>query len=168
MQREQISIPRMVCYVLFSILIFTLQTSVLGGAPLFGFRVDLLPALVAAAALLNGPREAAIVGVAVGLLYDLGTVGLDGIYPLFFLLFGLAAGRISRLVFRSSYVSMMILTASETVILGLLRYMLSLSRLGASFLPVLRQIVAGTLLTCLFCFIVYFPMRRLSAIFSDR
>ena len=33
---------------------------------------------------------------------------------------------------------------------------------GASFLIVLRQLAVGTVLTCLFCFIVYLPLRRLS------
>lgn len=58
---------------------------------IFGSAVDLLPALVTAAALLGGPAEAAVVGVMVGICYDLSFTGVDGLYPLFFLLFGYAA-----------------------------------------------------------------------------
>ena len=66
-----------------------------------------------------------------------------------------------RLLTRN-YISMLILTAFECVLLGLLRYLFSLMHAGASFLIVLRQLAVGTVLTCLFCFIVYLPLRRLS------
>ena len=88
MQREHISIPKLIAYVLFSVIIFALQTR--------------------------------------------------------------------------NYISMLILTAFECVLLGLLRYLFSLMHAGASFLIVLRQLAVGTVLTCLFCFIVYLPLRRLS------
>lgn len=48
------------------------------------------------------------------------------------------------------------------MLLGLLRYLFSLMHAGASFLIVLRQLAVGTVLTCLFCFVVYLPLRRLS------
>ena len=62
MQREHISIPKLIAYVLFSVIIFALQTGTFGGMRIFGSAVDLLPALVTAAALLSGPAEAAVVG----------------------------------------------------------------------------------------------------------
>ena len=149
MQREHISIPKLIAYVLFSVIIFALQTGTFGGMRIFGSAVDLLPALVTAAALLGGPAEAAVVGV-------------DGLYPLFFLLFGYAAGKLCQRLLTRNYISMLILTAFECVLLGLLRYLFSLMHAGASFLIVLRQLAVGTVLTCLFCFIVYLPLRRLS------
>ena len=93
MQREHISIPKLIAYVLFSVIIFALQTGTFGGMRIFGSAVDLLPALVTAAALLGGPAEAAVTGVTVGICYDLSFTGVDGLYPLFFLLFGYAAGK---------------------------------------------------------------------------
>lgn len=124
--------------------------------------IDLLPALVTAAALLGGPAEAAVVGLTVGICYDLSFTGVDGLYPLFFLLFGYAAGKLCQRLLTRNYISMLILTAFECVLLGLLRYLFSLMHAGASFLIVLRQLAVGTVLTCLFCFIVYLPLRRLS------
>ena len=53
MQREHISIPQLIAYVLFSVIIFALQTGTFGGMRIFGSAVDLLPALVTAAALLG-------------------------------------------------------------------------------------------------------------------
>lgn len=169
MQREQISIPKILLYILAVLLLYVLQTSWFGTWSIRGYHLDLLPALVAAAALLDGPTEGVIVGVAVGLFYDLGFIGIDGLYPLFFMLFGLIAGAMSRLTLSGSYVSMLLMTAVEMLVLGLVRYFVYLlPQAGASFLLVLQQIVGGTLLTCIFCFIVYLPMRRISRIFTDR
>ncbi|MFQ9126047.1 MAG: hypothetical protein ACLR4Z_03610 [Butyricicoccaceae bacterium] len=57
MQRELISIPKMLLYALVTVLVYVIQTSVFGAHPLFGYHVDLLPAAVTAAALLDGPVE---------------------------------------------------------------------------------------------------------------
>ncbi|MDO5142702.1 MAG: hypothetical protein Q4D31_06755 [Eubacteriales bacterium] len=169
MQRERISIPQIALYLLLTIAVYALQTSLFGRWSIRGYHLDLLPALVTAAALLDGPAEGVIVGVAVGLLYDLGFIGIDGLYPLFFLLFGLFAGAMSRLTLSGSYASMLIMTAVEMIVIGLVRYFVYLlPQAGASFALVLRQIVGGTLLTCLLCFAVYLPMRRISQRFASR
>ena len=142
MQREHISIPKLIAYVLFSVIIFALQTGTFGGMRIFGSAVDLLPALVTAAAGIERVSKV--------------------LMPLFFLLFGYAAGKLCQRLLTRNYISMLILTAFECVLLGLLRYLFSLMHAGASFLIVLRQLAVGTVLTCLFCFIVYLPLRRLS------
>ena len=96
MQRERMSIPRLILFGLWALFIFVVQTSVFGAANLFGYHVDLLPAAVAAAALLSSPAEGAVLGVIVGVLYDIGTVGIDGLMPIFFFAFGYGAGALSR------------------------------------------------------------------------
>ena len=169
MQRERLSIPKIVLYILLALLLCVVQTTLFGAWSIAGYHVDVLPALVVAAALLDGPAEGMIVGIAVGLLYDLGFIGIDGLYPLFFLLFGLGAGVFSRMALSGSYVSMLLTTAFEMVLLGLLRYFAYLlPQAGASLGLVFRQVAAGTLLTCLFSFVAYFPMRRISRLFADR
>lgn len=169
MQRERLSIPKIVLYILLALLLYVVQTTLFGAWSIAGYHVDVLPALVVAAALLDGPVEGMIVGIAVGLLYDLGFIGIDGLYPLFFLLFGLGAGAFSRMALSGSYVSMLLTTAFEMVLLGLLRYFAYLlPQAGASLGLVFRQVAAGTLLTCLFSFVAYFPMRRISRLFADR
>ena len=50
MQRELISIPKILLYIAFTVFLFVFQTSILGAHPLFGYHLDLLPAAVAAAA----------------------------------------------------------------------------------------------------------------------
>ena len=66
MQRERLSIPKIVLYILLVLIIYVLQTTLFGAWSIRGYHVDLLPALVAAAALLDGPAEGVIVGIAVG------------------------------------------------------------------------------------------------------
>lgn len=169
MQREQVSIPKIVLYAVLALVFYALQTSLFGTWSIRGFHIDLMPCFVAAAALLDGPMEGVIVGVIVGVLYDLGFVGIDGVYPIFFMLFGLIAGLLSRLTLSRNYVSMMMLTAGEMITLGLLRYFVYLlPQKGASFSLVLQQIIGGTLLACVLSFLVYWPICRLSRKFADR
>ena len=156
MQRELISIPKMLLYALVTILVYVIQTTVFGAHPLFGYHVDLLPAAVTAAALLDGPFEGAVVGL----------VGMDGIYPIWFMLYGLLGGLISRTALAGGFLSMVLMNAFEMLLLGMLRYFVQLMREGASFLLVLHQTVGGTLVACMLCFIVYLPMRRISRAFS--
>ena len=160
MQRELISIPKMLLYALVTILVYVIQTTVFGAHPLFGYHVDLLPAAVTAAALLAGPVEGAVVGLLAGVLYDV------GIYPIWFMLYGLLGGLISRTALAGGFLSMVLMNAFEMLLLGMLRYFVQLMREGASFLLVLHQTVGGTLVACMLCFIVYLPMRRISRAFS--
>ena len=166
MQRELISIPKMLLYALVTILVYVIQTTVFGAHPLFGYHVDLLPAAVPAAALLAGPVEGAVVGLLAGVLYDVGLVGMDGDYPIWFMLYGLLGGLISRTALAGGFLAMALMTASEMLLLGMLRYFVQRMREGAAFLLVLHQTVGGTLVACMLCFIVYLPMRRISRAFS--
>nr|WP_297171286.1 hypothetical protein [uncultured Agathobaculum sp.] len=169
MQRERLSIPKILLYILVALILYVLQTSWFGTWSIRGYHLDLLPALVAAAALLDGPVEGVIIGVVVGLFYDLGFIGIDGLYPIFFVLFGLVAGVISQLTLSGSYVSMLIMTSIEMIVLGLMRFFVYLlPQAGASFALVLQQIIGGTVLTCVFSFAVYLPMHRISRTFAER
>ena len=154
MQRELISIPKILLYIAFTVFLFVFQTSILGAHPLFGYHLDLLPAAVAAA------------GFTAGLLYDVGLIGVDGLYPIYFLLFGLAGGVFSRLALAGGFLSMVLMNAVEMLLFGMLRYFVQLMPQGASFLLVLHQTVGGTLIACVLCALVYLPMRRISRRFS--
>jgi len=163
MQREQLSVPKMVLYVIFIIAVYAFQSSVYGTWSVGGYHIDLMPSFVVSAAMIGGPVEGLIVGFLVGVLYDLGFVGIDGLYPIFFLLFGFAVGAFSRLSLSRSYATLVMLNAAEMAIIGFLRYFAYLlPQKGASFLIVLQQIVGGTLLASLFCFVPYIPMCKLS------
>ncbi len=167
MQREQLSIPKMALYLIYAVIFYAVQSSLFGAWSFRGFHLDLLPAFVAAAALLDGPAEGAVVGIVIGLLYDVSMSGPDGLYPLFFLAFGLLAGALSSLSLSRNYISMLMLNAGEMLVLDLLRYFCYLlPQKGASFLLVLQQTVGGILMASVLCFIVYVPMRIVSRAFT--
>ncbi len=167
MQREQISIPKMFMYLLLIIGVYAFQSSIYGTWSIGGYHLDLLPSFVASAAMLGGPVEGLIIGFLIGVFYDLGFVGVDGLYPIFFLLFGLIAGAISKLALSRSYISLVLMNVVEMVLIGLIRYFSYLLPMkGASLGLVLQQIVGGTLLASLFCFVSYVPMKKLSKRFD--
>lgn len=168
MQREQVIVPKMLLYILFATLYYALQSSIFGMWSIRGFHIDLLPCFVAAAALLDGPMEGVIIGVFIGVLYDASFTGIDGVYPILFLVFGLLAGIISREALSRNYVSMMMLTATEMLLVGLFRYFVFLRKAGASFSLVMQQIIGGIVLACIFGFIIYLVMKRITKIFETR
>ena len=145
MQREYVSIPKIVLYILFALLVYVLQSTIYGTWSLRGYHLDLLPALVAAAALLDGPAEGVIIGVTVGLFYDMGFIGVDGLYPLFFLLFGFIAGEMSRLSLSGSYVSMVLMTS----VVASIAATWSISLPSASYCGLLSLAALAVSLACL-------------------
>lgn len=167
MQREQVSIPKIILYILFALIFYAVQSSTFGAWSIRGYHLDLLPLFVAGAALLDGPTEGAIMGVVIGLLYDLGLGGLDGLYPIFFMLFGMVAGVMSRLTLSRNYISMLLVSSVEMIMIDLLRYFCYLLPQGASLGLILQQTLGSTLLAGLVCFIVYAPMHKISRKFSS-
>lgn len=168
MQRERVSIPKMLAYLLFLLVFYALQSSVFSTFNFQGFHFDLLPCFVAAVSLFDGPVEGAIMGLAVGIFYDLGFIGIDGLYPIYYLLYGIAAGELSRLILPENYISMLLLTTSETLLMGALRcFFYLVPRKGATMLLVMQQVAGNMLLTAMFCFVVYIPMRRIHRRFSS-
>ncbi len=168
MQREQTSIPKMLIYLLIIMLGYSFQSSIYGNWSFGGYHLDLMPSYVASAALIGGPVEGMITGLAVGVFYDLGFSGIDGLYPVYFLLFGLAAGAISKAALSRSYLSVVMINAVEMLLLGMIRYLgYLLPKKGASFTLVLQQLAGGLIIASIFCFISYVPMLFVSKRFEN-
>lgn len=168
MQREHVSVPKIICYLLLMLIYYGLQTSLLRGFSIRGFHLDLLPCFVAVAALHDGPIEGLIMGMAVGIFYDLGLSGLDGLYPLLYMLFGCVSSYVGQRILSKNYVSTLILTAVEMLLIGLARYFaFLLPSSDASFLLVMQQLLGDIVICLVFCFLVYTPMRALGKRFGD-
>lgn len=168
MQREHVSVPKIICYLLLMLIYYGLQTSLLRGFSIRGFHLDLLPCFVAVAALHDGPIEGLFMGMAVGIFYDLGLSGLDGLYPLLYMLFGFVSSYVGQRILSKNYVSTLILTAVEMLLIGLARYFaFLLPSSGASFLLVMQQLLGDIVICLVFCFLVYTPMRALGKRFGD-
>ena len=80
------------------LLIIPVQAGLLEPLSLGGIKPDLALALIYIIGLLTGPREAALAGMAIGLVQDIGTASLIGFSGLTRGLIGLSAGLLGRRV----------------------------------------------------------------------
>jgi rod shape-determining protein MreD len=163
MQYERFPTLQLIFYLLLMMLFYVLETAHGLRLTIFGFRPELLCGFVAVVALMDGPLLGLIIGLLVGLLYDLGFVGAEGLYPIFFMLFGMAAGLFSQHFLRKIFPSVMLLTACEMLLLGLLRLpALTLLTEGVQPLLYLQQLCGETLLATALSLVVYLPVGHLS------
>lgn len=89
----------------------------------FGVHIDLLPLIVAAAGVLMGSGTGLVCGLAAGILYDVSGAGVEGIYPMYYMVWGIASG------FAGSYYrgretrAVMLCAVCMITALSLLRYL---------------------------------------------
>lgn len=166
MQKEQPVIVKYIVYLLFLILLYAIETA---NIPLeiFGVRIDLLPCVPAAVALMEGPVLGGFIGFMTGMLYDIGFIGVEGLFPIYYMLFGIAAGALSMKFLRRMFPSMLLLNTCGMLILGLVRYGLSLMLISKVPFPLVFQAMCGEiLLTIILSPIVYFPIRNIARRFE--
>ena len=120
MRRER-PVLKTICYLLFLVLVYVIETANMPLA-LFGFRIDLLPCIPAAIALMEGPFFGGMFGLLTGILYDVGFVGVDGLFPIYYMLFGIAAGAVSMRFLRRMFPSMLLLSTCGMLLIGMLRF----------------------------------------------
>lgn len=167
MQRERISILKIITYAALLVLLHLVETSSGVHWRILGFRLDVLPAVMAAVALLDGPVEGVILGLITGVLYDIGFTGTEGMYPLYFMLFGVGAGLFSHRYLRKIFPSMLLITACSMLFLDLFRYgFLVLMGTSSSFLIFMRMACGETLVTLIFTPAVYLAVRFISRRFE--
>ena len=85
-------------YLLILLLIIPVQASLLAPLSVYGIRPDLALALLYLIGLLTGPKEAALAGMALGLLQDVSAASLIGLMGFTRGLVGLGAGLLGRRV----------------------------------------------------------------------
>lgn len=163
MQREHIPAGKIALYTVILVVLFVLESA--NGLPVrvLGQRIDILPFAVASVALLDGPVEGAAVGLLAGALYDLGFGGAEGLYALYYLLTGIAAGLLGQRFLRRVYPSALLLGTGMMLLLGLWRFFL-IWVFGRTSEPLLYlQSMSGqTLVAALFSPIAYLAVRTVS------
>lgn len=144
-----------VCFVLESSL--SLRISVLGA------HFDLLPPIVAAAGICLGSPAGIICGIVAGLMYDCSGAEVEGLYPLYFMCWGIFSGMIGER-HRVRQLNMIIMLSIEmTVLLSLIRYLFYFQFvMDTSLIFVIKAIVASALLTMLVCPFVYLAVRAIA------
>lgn len=130
MMNRKVSIYKFIAYGFLAIAVFLVQTSAGLDLRVAGIRLDLLPAVVAAVALFEGAGYGTLVGGVTGVLYDLAGTGIEGLYPIFFLVFGMMAGFFGERYFKKNFLAVLVMTGAALFFIGIFRGGVSLSLLG--------------------------------------
>ena len=161
MVKERPPVGQVTCYLLVLLLAYLVSTT---AAPLrvLGYRVDLICCVPAAVALMDGPAMGMAFGIAAGIAYDMALTGVEGLYPLYFMLFGVAAGLFASRFLRRIFPSMLLLTVAAVVGLSLLRMLgFLLLRQRFDLLLYLQHLCGEALLTAALSPLVYLPIRSI-------
>lgn len=159
MQRDRTTIYKVVFYLLFVLVVYLLETATgLGSLHLFGARLDLLFSVPAAVALMENPAIGAAAGLFTGILYDLSGTGVEGILPLYFMLFAMFAGAISGRYLRRIWPSHLLLTAGGMLLLRGLQFVLA-ALVGRAYpvIPFLQSMYGEILAAVVLSPFIYLP-----------
>ena len=107
------------------------------------------------------PAVGAAVGLMTGILYDLAGTGVEGLLPLYFMLFATFAGAISGRYLRRIWPSHLLLTAGGMLILRGLQFVAGGDgwRQAYPVLPFLRSMYGEILAAIVLSPLIYLPAR---------
>ena len=109
---------RVVLCIVLLLVACVLQRSLGVRLSVFGVHIDLLPLIVAAVAVLMGSGAGFVCGFAAGLLYDASGIGIEGLYPLYYLICGIVCGRIGEYFHNRQIVGTMLCSAGMVLALA--------------------------------------------------
>lgn len=168
MQRDQTIAFKILSYLGMLVFFYLLETATgLSNLSLFGVHIDLLCCIPAAVALMENPAVGAAIGLFTGLLYDLSGAGVEGLLPLYFMIFGMLAGAIGGRYLRRIWPSHLLLTAGGMLILRGLQFLLA-AMIGVNYpvLPFLKVMYGEILAAIVLSPLVYLPTLRIARRFD--
>lgn len=168
MQKDRTTIYKVIIYTIFLLFLYLLETATgLSHVRLFGARLDLLFSIPAAVALMEDPAVGAAIGLFTGILYDLSGAGIEGLLPLYFMVFAALAGGISGRYLRRIWPSHLLLTAGGMLILRGLQFMLAaIVGIGYPVMPFLKSMYGEILAAVVLSPIIYLPVYLLARRFD--
>ena len=168
MQRDRTTTYKVVFYLLFVLIVYLLETATgLGSLNLFGARLDLLFSVPAAVALMENLAIGAAAGLFTGILYDLSGTGVEGILPLYFMLFATFAGAISGRYLRRIWPSHLLLTAGGMLLLRGLQFVFAaLAGRTYPMIPFLQSMYGEILAAVVLSQFIYLPTLLLARRFD--
>ena len=168
MQKDRTTTYKVISYTLLLLFLYLLETATgLNGVRLFGVRLALLFSVPAAVALMEDPAVGASIGLFTGILYDLSGSGIEGLLPLYFMVFAALAGGISGRYLRRIWPSHLLLTAGGMLILRGLQFLLAaLIGTGYPMMPFLKSMYGEILAAVVLSPIIYLPVYLLARRFD--
>lgn len=159
---------KIVGYALFLLLVYCLQTSRGTSVTLFSYRVDLLPLVLAAVALWDGPEAGLIIGLLTGILYDISTPMAEGLLPLLYMLYGVFAGVLSQRYLRKVFPACLLLSVLAILLGNVVRVLYLMWLKDAVFGALGVTLLAELMFSLLFTPAAYYPIRFLSTSIGER
>jgi rod shape-determining protein MreD len=117
---------RVVCCMLLLALAYIVQSSLGVRISIFSVHIDVLPIIIAAVGIVMGSGAGLACGLFAGLLYDVAGTGAEGLYPLYYLICGIACGQLGINRFRNHpLLGTMLGVAGMIAALAAIRYLFS-------------------------------------------
>lgn len=150
-------------YGLLTIAVFVLQSSRLIDISLFGASADLMPFLVAALAVYEGPYVAGVMGFLSGLLLSIHSLSIEGLDSLFLSVFGVVFAFLAATYFRENILLCVLGGSVCLFVTELLKYVFYyLLADGVGLVVGLTYIVGKLILSIPGSFIVVLVIRRIA------
>lgn len=149
-----------VCGVLIAVC-FVLQSSAGLHLAVWGTQIDLLPAITVCAGVTMGPAAGMVAGILTGLAYDVGGVQIEGLYALYYMFCGAAAGVVGRYALGRSLSTAALVSLCSVGLLSILRYLFyfHFDTGMERYIYYIRGITAQLLLTALLVPVAYVLVR---------
>lgn len=156
------AILRTVLCVLLLVIVSIFQASLGLRLSLFGMHIDLLPLIVAASGVVMGPSTGLVCGLAAGILYDASGTSVEGLYPMYYMVCGIASGMYGEHYQRHDVINVMLCSMGTITVLSLLRYLFYFQFVNdTSILIFARDIAARALLALILSPIVLLIVRKI-------
>ena len=151
---------RVVCCILLLTLAYVLQSSLGVRVSIFGVHRDILPLIVAAVGIVMGSGAGLACGLFAGLLYDVAGTGVEGLYPLYYMICGIACGQTGMHRFRNHALGGAMLCTAGMI--AALRYLFSFQFDSISVWLLIARTVLQIILALIFSPIVLRVIRAVS------
>ncbi|MDO5783580.1 MAG: hypothetical protein Q4P20_00795 [Eubacteriales bacterium] len=155
------SLRTVLCVVLL-IAAYVLQTSLGLRISVLGAHIDLLSPLLAAAGVVMGSGTGMVCGLAAGILWDISGSGVDGIFPLYYMMCGIGCGFAGERYRTRELRCTMVCAVGMMAVIALLRYLFQLQFYGADILLFARGILLQAALVAVFSPVMLWVVRKLS------
>lgn len=161
-QRNLSSVLRVALCIVLLLLAYVLQCSLGIRFSIFGVHIDLLPLIVAAVGIVMGSGAGFVCGFAAGLLYDASGSGVEGIYPLYYLICGILCGIAGERFHNRQIRGTMLCSAGVIVVLAAIRYLFLFQFSNMGILIFARNIAVQLLLAIILSPVVLAVVRIVS------
>lgn len=150
---------RLVFCIVLLLVAYVLQRTLGARLSIFSAHIDLLPIIVAATGVLMGSGTGFVCGFVAGLLYDVSGIGIEGLYPLYYLICGIVCGGIGEYFHNRQIVGTMLCSAGMVLALAAIRYLFLFQFNDMGILVFVRGLVVQLLLAIVLSPVVVAVMR---------